>query len=685
MAVVEIWQRQEIPQGRVVVPRGENSLAEQFGRGLQELGQAGQQAANDIVRANRIIEQKDAAAWTGKQKPQAIIDLDKSLSELQDNAPLGASGHVDAVTKKIDEYTANLTKSAPNPTAQAEITEYMGALKARYLGQATTFQKSSELGLRVSNIDTAGDLWGSLLVSGKADLDAARAEMAKVIEAQGLTADQTASELRRVDQNLTTVAMNGQAASNPQQFLVDLEAGKWNGVDPEKLSLATGKAEALLQLQNTQAEVVRANHAIGLQTKVAQAVDLYKGGVDFAGFTALAGELKAAGQTELLQTLTNWKSDGDYARSVQTLPPAALEAAHDRNLKLAESTADPIQADMYWRHAEIDSATFELITDELTKDALAVAVRAKVAAPTDILTPLLNGNGDKFLEAARERQTARVQTQHAYGVTPKFFTPAELQRVMTTYNGLATAEQRTAFIGRLAELPENLAVGLVNELKQVAGGDQIPMYLSFLSEDRALGHDIIAGADLLKLYPKMLPDDSALEGEIDNRFGNLLSESPDQQLAMRQATENLYAALVHSKRGAHTGFLDINLLNQAFARVTGGAFLYDNGNNQPQVIIPPQPGMTEAQFEKLILAIDENLLIGQSARSAPGPGPGRRGPVFGNGRPVTARSIQEDGNFISLGRGRYRVLINGQPVRDGQTGALFVLDMNPLLRKAGSE
>jgi hypothetical protein len=165
-----------------------------------------------------------------------------------------------------------------------------------------------------------------------------------------------------------------------------------------------------------------------------------------------------------------------------------------------------------------------------------------------------------------------------------------------------------------------------------------------------------------------------------------MAENPDQQLALGQGITDYYAALLHSKRGEHSGTFDINLLNEAFARVTGGAFLYDNGNNPPQVIIPPRPGMTDSQFEKLLLAIDDGLLINQSARAAlgSGSGPGRqRGPVFGNGRPVTAHDIQDDGNFVWVGPGLYRVLINGAPIRDGQTGAIFVLDMNPLLRKVG--
>jgi hypothetical protein len=407
--------------------------------------------------------------------------------------------------------------------------------------------------------------------------------------------------------------------------------------------------------------------------------------VDFAGFAVLAGELKSAGQIELLQTLTNWKGDADYARSAKSLTPAELRATGEEEDKLAGNEIDPIKAAMHIRHAEIAFAAADVLDRDLSKDALSVAVAANVAQPTDVLSPLLSGDVDSFLAAARDRETARVQTQNKYQQVVGFLTPIERQKLMAAYNGAATADQKVALLDMLAALPESISAEAANELSSLAGGDQIPMYLSFLTENHALGHDIVAGAALLKRYPKMLPEDSSFQQQLDHRFGNLFVENPNAQFAMREATTNYYAALLHSKRGDHDGILDINLLNQAFARVTGGAFPYDNGNNPTQIIIPPRPGMTEAQFEKLVMTIDDNALIGRSARGAPGNAPGWRGPVYGNGRPVTARTIQEDGNFVSFGPGLYRVLINGQPIVDGQTGDAFVLDMNPLLNNADAQ
>src|SRR5688572_7719961 len=78
MAVMEIWNRSQVAEGRVALPSGENSIAEQFGRGLQNLGQAGAQATNDIVRADLI--QKDNE-WKAKQP-----EIAKALQETQAKA-----------------------------------------------------------------------------------------------------------------------------------------------------------------------------------------------------------------------------------------------------------------------------------------------------------------------------------------------------------------------------------------------------------------------------------------------------------------------------------------------------------------------------------------------------------------------------------------------------------------------
>jgi hypothetical protein len=148
-------------------------------------------------------------------------------------------------------------KAAPNGMAQDDMSQYLAAVKAQYLGQARKFQDTSEVGLRIGNIDAAGDLWGNVLVSDPSKFNAAREGMAKTIQAQGLSEQKTASEIRRSEQNLATFAMNGQAISSPRQFLADAKSGKWNAVaDPGRLAQAVSAASA--QVKADEAEARRA-------------------------------------------------------------------------------------------------------------------------------------------------------------------------------------------------------------------------------------------------------------------------------------------------------------------------------------------------------------------------------------------------------------------------------------------
>jgi hypothetical protein len=692
MAVVEVWQRGVIPEARVAVPSSENSVAEQFGRSLQEVGEAGTQVASDIERAREIEEERD---WQveqpkiAKEIAQAGIDFASFYADAKARAPADLTGLQEQVAKWWDDRKATIAGGHASQRALDYLDLHTLDLKGQGIASAIRDTTTATIQFRGDNIQSVVDAEANRLTSDPGAYKSSIANVMATLDAQkGAIPETTLNEWRiAARQGLTSAMISGQLATNPDQALTWLNSGDYDAdLDPKEKAQLIGQAKALLELRKTQAAAAQANHAVGLQAKVAQAIELYKSGVDFAGFPALAGELKAAGQTELLQTLTNWKGDLDYVRTAQTLTPAALQAEHDQNLKLAESTADPIQANTYRRHAEIAKVASQAISKALGKDPLAVAVQAKLVAPTDMLGPLLSGNDGELNKALQDRQTARVQTHQHYGVFVPALTPDEQQGFMKVYVGLTTADEKAALLSKIAGLKGDAGADIANELKSLAGGGDIPMYLSFLSEDRALGHDIIAGAELLKRYPKLLPDGDAFERELDHRIGNLMAENPEQQLALRQAITDDYAGLLHSKRGEHGGTFDINLLNQAFARVTGGAFLYDNGNNLPQVIIPPLPGMTETQFENVVLAIDDNLLVAQSSRAALGSGSAagrQRGPVFGNGRPVTARDIQEDGNFVWVGPGRYRVLINGAPVRDGQTGGVFVLDMNPLLRKVG--
>src|SRR5688572_17854040 len=121
MAVMEIWNRSQVAEGRVALPSGENSIAEQFGRGLQGLGQAGAQATNDIVRAGKIEEDN---AWRSEQPhvakaiAQAGVDSQQAIADIKAKLPADLSGYQEEVSKYWDTKKADLFKAFSSPRAQ---------------------------------------------------------------------------------------------------------------------------------------------------------------------------------------------------------------------------------------------------------------------------------------------------------------------------------------------------------------------------------------------------------------------------------------------------------------------------------------------------------------------------------------------------------------------------------------
>jgi hypothetical protein len=106
MANMEIWQRGVLPEARVAALSAENSLAEQFGQGLKDLGQAMAQFAFDVQRAEQIREERDWQAEQpkiAKEIAQAGIDFASFYAAAKAKVPAELTGLQDQVAKWWDE------------------------------------------------------------------------------------------------------------------------------------------------------------------------------------------------------------------------------------------------------------------------------------------------------------------------------------------------------------------------------------------------------------------------------------------------------------------------------------------------------------------------------------------------------------------------------------------------------
>jgi hypothetical protein len=254
MAVVEIYQRREIPEARVSLPSAENTFAEQFGNGLQNLGRAAIRAANAVQRADEVVRQKNSAAWLGKAKPQAMIDIDRQIDDLEANAQEGAPGHVAAVQKIITDYRDKLDKTAPDADSAAEMDSFMLAVEAERLGSARRFQKSSEIAQRSLNIDRGVSNLGGVVATKSDKLPWARAELDLMIDRQDLPADKAADLKRQSQLKLTDAYLGGLMIDHPEMVEKIVEGGSLDEyLDPADkpawLARAKSRAESKLQTE----------------------------------------------------------------------------------------------------------------------------------------------------------------------------------------------------------------------------------------------------------------------------------------------------------------------------------------------------------------------------------------------------------------------------------------------------
>jgi hypothetical protein len=254
MAVVEVFQRREIPEARVLPPSAENTFAEQFGNGLQEVGQAAIRAANAAQRADDAVREKNNAAWLGKTKPQAMIDIDRRIDDLEANAAEGAPGHVAAVEKIFSDYREMLGKSAPDAGTAAELDSFILALEAERIGGARRFQKSSEIAQRSLDIERGVSSLGGVVASKGDQLPWARSELDSMIDRQGLPADKAAELKRQSQMKLTDAYLGGLMLDHPDMVEEIVQSGSLDeymepGDKPAWLERAKSRAESKLQTQ----------------------------------------------------------------------------------------------------------------------------------------------------------------------------------------------------------------------------------------------------------------------------------------------------------------------------------------------------------------------------------------------------------------------------------------------------
>ena len=278
MAIIEQYQRRVLPQGQSATPRGV-SAGEVIGQGLTTLGQAAGQAVFDVARAEKIQQQKNDAAWTGKERPQAVLSLNAQIKALNDPksetyVDPTSDDYTTRVEKLVDDYSATVAKSAPSQDAAADMSNYLSALKVDYSTTAGEYQDKSQVAKRFAAIDESNRLQANILVSDPSKFDVVVAQQEELIKSQGLRPEKESQAVQNMRAEMAGFAMNGQASTNPAQFLAEAKAGRWNEyAAPQDIAQAQNIAEAEQKRRQAEAKAEATRREMKAQASVLSLAD----------------------------------------------------------------------------------------------------------------------------------------------------------------------------------------------------------------------------------------------------------------------------------------------------------------------------------------------------------------------------------------------------------------------------
>jgi hypothetical protein len=418
MAVIEQWQRRELPQGGIDTPRG-TTMGEAIGAGLQQTGQALGGMAQDLGRANQIFQQKNDAAWLGKQRPQAELDLDSKITALNDPksdtyVDPTAPDYGERVNKLITDYASEATQNAPSEAARSDLGNYISALKVGYSRSANEYSTGAQQAKRIGNIDESNRLQANIVVANPGKFDAVVAQQEALIRSQGLKPDKEASEIQRMRSNMAGYAMNGQASTKPDQFLADMKAGRWNEyASPTDLAQAQAIADAEIKRRTAEAKadaaraqaVYKAN--VGARTADAiTSVQMNGGVVPLVNGKPIVTEkeIRTANADDPIQA----------QRQVDKFKAAIVIGQAKEQIKGNTQAEDDalIQA-----HAPTPGGVFTE-DDATVQRAIADAVKAKQAAIADEIKQDITDSQSDAASVINKNGADWLQTATASGIVP---------------------------------------------------------------------------------------------------------------------------------------------------------------------------------------------------------------------------------------------------------------------------
>jgi hypothetical protein len=247
--LVDIWQRQNLPQGRLAVPTAGPSIAETFGSALTDAGAVGSKFA---AAQAEMMERKDKLDADASLVAGAN-DMDSQYAALQENAPANGAGFTNQVSDMIEKVKSKLMSNIPasqQKYAETKFDEVAGSIVAK----ATAFQVVASAKAKGLTAQKTADSAANMILSNPDRYQWAADTAINSVKALKLPADKEAELISDMSQNFAAAAVAGKIQRDAKSGLAELNSGVWDGkLDPTKKAQLMDVAERSIRAQDAQA------------------------------------------------------------------------------------------------------------------------------------------------------------------------------------------------------------------------------------------------------------------------------------------------------------------------------------------------------------------------------------------------------------------------------------------------
>jgi hypothetical protein len=437
--------------------------------------------------------------------------------------------------------------------------------------------------------------------------------------------------IRKFRDSLFAGAVKSMIKENPERTLADLKAGDYDDrLAQASLEDLTGEAETEIERRQRRAEAERKERERHIGKLVTDYKDAKMAGFEWAGNEAdLAAKVRG---TEHEADFLAVRSASRVLGKFNQLAPVQQEAF------LRTQGTQPMSGEGAKFYNTLQAAHQRTKT-ALKDDPLTFAIRQRVVDPL----PPLDFNNPATLR--QRSQAASIAEQH-YQVPVSPLSDEEADVFRQALDKAPPEKQTQMLRGLKAGLEDRQVKSIAAQLAK-KNDLTLAQAIGLSVDSPQAATEILQGRKILTDNPKVLPEGAdmrSLRDRINRNLGAAYAGNPQHHAAVTDAAMKIYANRLWKARTP--GVFDDTLIDESVDAATGGLIKY-----QGEMIQPPRPGMTDAEFRRALDRANYSKAAGFSKAE-----------------------ILKHGTLESVGDARYLVRV-GPGYVQGDKGP-FVLDLS---------